>query len=435
MDLIKPKAIRSIDRHLRLATATVALLVFGGGGWALTTELGGAVLASGVIVVDGNVKAVQHPVGGVVNDIAVVVGSHVRRGDVVVRLDDDLARADLALIDSALNALVIRRARLEAERDAQARISLTTDITSRMTEVDVARFMSLETRYFDSRSAARNGLKAQLNERVQQLREEIAGLQLQATAQEDVLALLQQELVDMEQLYADKLIVRTRVLTLKREEAEMRGMLGQLRAQIASASGRVAETELQAIQIDQDLRSEVTKELRESNEKIAELSQRRIGALDQLNRIDIRAPSDGYVHQLSIHTVGGVIGPGETLMLIVPDDEVLSVAVKVAAQDRDQLHLGQTALLRLSAFNQRTTPEIMGEVSVIGADLVEDPRTGMQYYPVKVRLSESELARLGDNTLAPGMPVESFIQTGQRTLLSYLTKPLGDYLTRAFLAD
>lgn len=435
MDRPKPQAIRSIDRHLRLATATIALLIFGGGGWALTTELAGAVLASGVVVVDGNVKAVQHPVGGVVKEIAVVAGSHVRRGDIVLRLDDDVARADLALIDGALESLVIRRARLEAERDSQAAITLSPEFESRRAETDLARIIALETRYFASRSAARSGVKAQLNERVLQLREEIEGLRLQESAQVDVLALLQEELADMEQLYAEKLVVRTRILTLKREEAEMRGTLGQLRAQIASASGRGSEIELQITQIDQELRSEVTKELRETNEKIAELSQRRIGALDQLKRIDIRAPSDGFVHQLSVHTIGGVVGPGETLMLIVPGDEVLAVDIKVAAQDRDQVHAGQEALLRLSAFNQRTTPEILGEISVIGADLVEDTRTGFQYYPVKVRLSEVELERLGANRLSPGMPVESFIQTGQRTLLSYLTKPLGDYLARAFLAD
>ena len=182
----------------------------------------------------------------------------------------------------------------------------------------------------------------------------------------------------------------------------MRGALGQLMAQIASSGGRVAETELQILQIDQELRNEVTKELREANEKIAELTQRRIGALDQLKRVDIRAPHDGIVHELAVHTVGGVVAAGETLMWIVPGDEMLSVEVKVAAQDRDQLHIGQNALMRMTAFNQRTTPEIFGEVSVIAADLVEDQRTGLQYYPVRLKISEQERERLGGNTLGAG---------------------------------
>ena len=165
------------------------------------------------------------------------------------------------------------------------------------------------------------------------------------------------------------------------------------------------------------------------------MEQRRIGALDQLKRIDIPAPYDGIVHELAVHTVGGVVAADETLMLIVPGEEMLSIEVKVAAQDRDQLHIGQTALLRMSAFNQRTTPELRGEVSVIAADLVEEPRSGFQYYPVRIRLMDRERDRLGDNKLSPGMPVESFIQTGYRTVFSYLTKPLADYLARAFRAD
>lgn len=428
-------AIHSIDRHLRLASLSVVMLVFGGGGWALTTELAGAVLAPGLIVVDGNVKAVQHPFGGVLEEISVVNGTQVRQGDVVLRLDDDIAKADLALIERALDALFIRRARLEAERDSQPGIGSITGLIQRFSEGEQAEMIVSETRYFDSRAHARNGLKAQLNERIVQLQEEIVGLGVQATAQEDTIALMREELDGLDQLYAQRIVARTRILELRRDESQMRGTLGQLMAQIASLGGRISETELQILQIDQDLRSEVTKELRETHEKIAELSQRRIGALDQLKRIDIRAPNDGVVHELGVHTIGGVVGAGETLMLIVPGDEVLSVNVKVAAQDRDQLHLGQDALMRMTAFNQRTTPEILGEVSVIGADLVEDPRTGLQYYPVKIRLLEEELARLGSNILAPGMPVETFIQTGERSIFSYLTRPLGDYLMRAFRAD
>jgi HlyD family secretion protein len=431
----KTPAIHSIDRHLRFAAVAIGLLVFGAGGWALTTELAGAVLASGTVVVEGNVKAVQHPLGGVVEEIAVRNGSTVRQGDVVLRLDDDVARADLALYDTALDALYVRRTRLKAERDGQSELGPVVELMQRTDEPDVAELIASETRYFDSRTQARSGLKAQLRQRIAQLQEEIDGLRVQSAAQEDAIALMRDELEGLERLYAQKIVARTRMLELKREESAMRGALGQQMAQIASSGGRVAETELQILQIDQELRNEVTKELREANEKIAELTQRRIGALDQLKRVDIQAPHDGIVHELAVHTVGGVIAAGDTLMWIVPGDEMLSVEVNVAAQDRDQLHLGQDALMRMSAFNQRTTPEIYGEVSVIAADLVEDQRTGLQYYPVRLRIPEEERERLGENILAPGMPVETFIQTGQRTILSYLVKPLSDYLTRAFRAD
>ena len=392
-------------------------------------------LASGTIVVDGHVKTVQHPLGGVVEEIAVRNGQLVRQGDIVLRLDDDVARADLGVVDNALDALVVRQARLEAERDGAAVLEMPRLVADQLAEPALAAMVRSETRYFDSRVQARNGLRAQLRERIEQHAEQIEGLSLQAKAQEESLGLVADELEGLEQLYAQKLITQNRVMVLRREAATMRGSLGQLLAEIAATKGQVSETELQIIQIDQDLRSEVNKELRETAEKIAELGQRRIAALDQLKRIDIRAPHDGIVHELSVHTVGGVISAGDPLMLIVPEEELLVVEAKVAAQDRDQLHVGQPALLRMSAFNQRTTPELQGEVSVIGADLVEDVRSGFQYYPVRMKLMPREQERLGANVLAPGMPVESFIQTGYRTVFSYLTKPIADYLAKAFRAD
>ena len=425
-------AIRSIDRHLGFGAIAAAILVFGAGGWAATTELSGAVLTTGTVVVNGNVKSVQHPIGGVVKEISVRNGSVVQRGDIVVRLDDDVARADLALIDNALDALSVRQARLAAERDGKLVIDPTPAMIQRLGDPSLAAFIQSETIYFESRIQARDGLRAQLRERIEQLREQIEGLALQTSAQEDALALIHDEIAGLEQLFAQKLTTLSRVVELKREAATMSGTLGQLMAETASSKGRIAEIELQIIQIVQDMRNEVTKELRETTEKIAELTQRRIGALDQLKRIDIRAPHDGVVHELAVHTVGGVIAAGETIMLIVPGEEGLAIEVKVAAQDRDQLHMGQSALLRMSAFNQRTTPELQGEIEVIGADLVEDVRTGLQYYPVRINLDDSERERLGNNRLAPGMPVEAFIQTGYRTIFSYLTKPLADYLAKAF---
>ena len=271
-----------------------------------------------------------------------------------------------------------------------------------------------------------------IKERISQLQEQIDGLDLQAAAKADEIQLIQSELTGVEQLWRKNLVPITRVTALKREETRLRGERGQLISNIAQAKGRISETALQILQIDQDLRSEVSKELREVQVKVAELVERRVAAEDQLKRIDIRAPQDGFVHQSIVHTVGGVINAGEPLMMIVPEADELSIEVKVSPQDIDQLQPGLDTVLRLSAFNQRTTPELKGRVSLIAADLVTDQRSGVQYYPVRVAFAEGERDRLGAVKLVPGMPVEGFIQTGYRTVFSYLTKPIADNMAKAF---
>ena len=223
-----------------------------------------------------------------------------------------------------------------------------------------------------------------------------------------------------------------RVTALERDAARLEGERGQLIATTAQAKGKISEIELQILQIDQDLRSEVAKDLREVQGKIAELVERKVAAEDQLKRIDIRAPQNGMVHQSTVHTVGGVITPGEAIMLIVPEADALTVEAKLAPQDIDQVRVGQTAALRFSAFSQRTTPELAGVVSRVSADLTTDQRTGAAYYVVRITLSESELARLEGLRLVPGMPVEAFIRTGERTVLSYVLKPFTDQITRSF---
>lgn len=220
---------------------------------------------------------------------------------------------------------------------------------------------------------------------------------------------------------------------LEREAARLKGERSQLIASVAQAKGKISEIELQIIQVDQDLRSEVSKELREIQGKTAELVERKVAAEDQLKRIDIRAPQDGVVHQLAVHTIGGVINASEPLMLIVPVADQLMVDVKVPPQDIDQIAIGQPAVLRFAAFNQRTTPEINGVVKRIAADITQDQKTGIAYYDVRISMPQEELARLGGGlTLVPGMPVEGFIKTRERSVISYLLKPLSDQIEKAF---
>jgi HlyD family secretion protein len=428
----KSNARRSIRRHTMLALSSTFFLVGGLGSWAAVTELSGAVIAPGSVVVDSYVKKVQHPTGGVVGEILARDGDRVRAGDVVIRLDETVARANLAMVTKSLDELSARQARLEAERDDRPGIVFAPVLIDRMAESVVATLLEGEQHLFAMRRESRAGQKAQLKERVAQLQEQIEGLTLQADAKADEIKLIQSELAGVQELWKKNLVPITRVTALKREETRLRGERGQLISNVAQAKGRISETALQIMQVDQDFRSEVSKELREVQAKISELMERKVAAEDQLKRIDIRAPQDGIVHQSNVHTVGGVISAGDALMLIVPETDALSIEVKVAPQDIDQLAPGQDTVLRLSAFNQRTTPELKGTVSLIAADLVTDQRSGAQYYPVRIAFAEGERERLGEVKFVPGMPVEGFIQTGYRTVLSYLTKPLSDNLVKAF---
>jgi HlyD family secretion protein len=425
-------ASRSIRRHV-LAAMTIGFLVVGGlGGWATTTELSGAVVASGALVVDTNVKKVQHPTGGVVGELRVRDGMRVKGGDVVIRLDETITRANLAIVIKGIDELTARQARLEAERDDENEVQFPSELLSRMDNPDVGRVANGERKLFDLRKSARAGQKSQLKERIGQLREEILGLTEQAEAKKGEIDWIVTELEGVRQLWAKNLIPIMRLTQLEREAVRLKGERGQLMASTAQARGKIAETELQIIQIDQDLRSEVAKELREIQGKMAELVERKVTAEDQLMRTEIRAPQTGVVHQLNVHTVGGVITASEPAMLIVPESDDLTVEVKLPPQSIDQVQVGQPAVLRFSAFNQRTTPEINGSVVRVSGDIIQDQKSGATYYLVHIATPLEEIARLEGLKLLPGMPVEAFIQTGARTVLSYLIKPLHDQILKAF---
>ena len=423
----------SIQRHLFIGLLLGGLLVAGMAGWARTTEIAGAVIAPGVVVVDSVVKKVQHPTGGVVGEINVQNDDFVTLGDIVVRLDDTQTRANVAVFSKSLDELHAKQARLEAEKDGADSLRFRDDLISReKTDAEVAHILSGERKLFSLRVDARTGQKAQLRERVSQLKEEIKGLVEQIEAKTEEIALIGEELQGVMDLWKKKLIPFTRLTSLKRDAARLDGERGQLVASKASTGGRIAEVELQIIQVDDDARSKVAEELSEVRAKIAELSERMIAAEDQLKRIDIRAPQSGHVHQLAVHTIGRVITPGETIMVIVPDDDALGIEAKVSPIDIDQLRADQLVVLRFSAFNQRTTPEINGSVKWVSADITEDEKTGLSYYTLHVTVSDAELERLKGLKVVPGMPVEAFVQTGMRTALSYFFKPLTDQVMRTF---
>jgi len=422
----------SIRLHLVVGLSVVGVLAGGLGGWAATQEISGALIAPGQIVVESSVKKVQHPTGGVVGELRARDGDVVKAGDIVVRLDDTVTKASLAIVTKNLDALWARAARLEAEQRGLDRITFPPQLTARADDPDVKGLMASETKLFDVRVNGRTGQKAQLRERITQLSEEVEGMSAQVKAKDQEIALVQKELDGVRQLYDQHLIQISRLTTLERDAARLNGERAQYIASRAQAKGKITETELQIIQVDKDVVSEVSKDLRETNDKIGEFVERKITAEDQLRRVDIRAPQDGMVLQSSVHTVGGVITAGDTIMLIVPQTDDLQVEAKVNPQDIDKLQVGQKTLLRLSAFNQRTTPELNGVVSRVSPDVTTDQRTGQSYYTIRVSMPPEEIARLGEAKLIPGMPVEAFVQTGDRTVLSYLMKPLNDQLMRAF---
>jgi HlyD family secretion protein len=423
---------RSIRRHVIAGAAVVVFLVGGVGGWAGTREISGALIAPGSIVVDSNVKKVQHPTGGIVGEVRVHDGDRVKIGDIVVRLDDTVTRANLSIVTKGLNELGARKARLEAERDGAEAINFPKDLLARQGDPEVASVMAGERKLFELRRSARLGQKSQLRQRIGQLQEEIRGVSAQQAAKAKEVLLIERELEGVKDLYKKNLIQLARLTQLERESTRLEGESAALIATVAQSKGKISEIELQIIQIDQDLSSEVAKEMREIDGKLGEFVERRVTAEDQLKRVDIRAPQDGTVFQSAVHTVGGVIAAGADIMLVVPAADNLSAEAKVNPQDIDRLQINQKALLRFPAFNQRTTPEIDGYVNRISADIATDQRTGLSYYTVRIGLPASEVAKLGEVRLVPGMPVEAFVQTGDRTVISYFAKPFLDQLTRAF---
>lgn len=423
----------SLDRQIRGAAILAGILVFGIGGWACLTSIAGAVIAPGRIVVQSEVKKVQHPVGGVVGALFVHEGDRVKAQQVLVRLDDTQIRANLEIVLKSLDELTARRARGEAEQQGGDHLAFPPDFLARVkTDATVAHLVEGETTYFRIRLATREGQKAQLRERIAQHHLEVSGLETQSAAKEQERALIQDELVGLRELRQKNLVPLSRLTALEREAARLQGECGQLLASTALARAKISETELQILQIEQDMRAEVTKDLAEIRAKTSELVEKRVVAEDQLRHIDMRAPQDGVIHQMNVHTVGGLVTPSEPAMLIVPQADTLAIEVRIQPQDIDHVHPGQQARLRFSAFNQRTTPEANGFVDRVSPDVVQDGKTGSSFYTARIALSDSQRRRLGDVSLLPGMPVEAFIQTGERTVLSYLTKPLADQVAKAW---
>ncbi|MFO1151171.1 MAG: HlyD family type I secretion periplasmic adaptor subunit [Alsobacter sp.] len=438
LDLLKPARLtgdslsKSLQRHLHLSLFSFVVLFCGFLLWAGMSDIAGAVIASGQLVVESNVKKIQHPNGGVIAEVKVRDGDRVRAGDLLIRLDETVARANLAIVEGNLQQLSIRLARLEAERDGDVQLKWPDILAPRSTDPGVVHLVESEQNLLTLRIEARAGQKSQLDERRRQLEDEIVGLTGQLSAKETEVELINKELVSVKALYRKNLVSLQRVNMLERDTARLLGEKSALQAAIAQTKGKISEINLQKIQIDQDNRSDVVKEIRETQSKVAELLERQIASRDFLSRVEMRAPQDGVVHQLAVHTIGGVVGAGDTLLQVVPENDELRVEARIAPHDIDSVRKGQPVNIRLTAFSQRVTPEVPGEVLFVSPDLIIDPKTGLSFYAVTISMKLRDNPDTKSLRVVPGMPVEAFIQTNPRTVLSYLLKPISDQLRRAF---
>lgn len=419
-----------IGSRVLAGTALALVLIAVCGGWAATAQLSGAVIASGSIVVEDRLKTVQHRDGGIIGEIAVREGDVVREGQVLLRLDDAQTRAELSIVEAQLVELSARRARLRAERDGLDAVAMPAELAA---EADVVQpILAGEIHLFEGNLRHRKSQKEQLGLGIDQLGEEIRGLEAQRTAKLREIELVRQELEKVTSLADKGLIESNRVYAIERELTRLLGEQGEVEAGIARAKARISEIRIQILAVDEAARTEAQRELSIVEPKITELAERRTAIEDRLSRTDIRSPLAGTVNELTVYTVGGVITPAETLVTLVPADARLTIEAKLAPTDIDQVHLGQPARLRFSAFNQRTTPELLGTVSYVSPATAVDKATGLPHYLAHIEVADTELARLGDNHLLPGMPLEVFISTDERAVLSYLVRPLTDQFAKAF---
>ena len=409
------------------------ILMFGGvGAWASIAKISGAIIASAELRIKSKAKIVQHPDGGVVGEIFVEEGQFVDVGEALLNLDETETRAGEKILRAQLRGALARQARLLAERDGAPEILFDAELIEDAKEDPaIQKMMDGQKSLFEARNETVAQESKRLAESVQQIEDEIEGTKAQIDAQKRQLSLILKELASQRALHKKGRAPITRVLSLEREEARLSGETGQLISLVASARGRISETEIEILRLSAQRREAAITELREVEPLISENRERLIAIDKTLSRTTLRAPVAGVVLNLNIHTIGGVIKPADPLMQIVPQGAELVMEAQIQTNQVDQVSLGQPTRIRFPAFNQRTTPEVNGSVIHISADRMQDQQ-GASFYMVQITLDEGEVDRLGSQVLTPGMPAEIFIETDERTPLSFLLKPLTDNFSKAF---
>lgn len=423
----------SFRPFLILGYATLAVLVLGLGGWGVYARIAGAVIAMGTVEVEGNRQVVQHPTGGVVTEILARDGDVVQKGDVILRLEGDTQRAEYQTVEGQYFELVARQNRLEALRDDKDSISFDPELLDRAgTEQDVRDLLSAQQGQFEASRDTLRKEQSQLDERSAQILKQIEGLDFQLQATKEQVELTAQELAAQEKLMSQGLTQLTRVLSLRRDLAQLKGTQGAAQASVAENRAKITEIDLEKLKNENKVRDDAIAELREIEFREIELRSRRKALGDEISRLDIRAPVAGVVYGSTADTLRGVVRAAEPILYIVPQDVSLIARTQIDAAKIDQVHVGQTATMHFSAFDARTTPVVAGKVSRVSADIFTDERTGHSYYRADIALDDAVLAELEGRRLVPGMPVEAFIATEDRTAFTYFAKPMADYFNRAF---
>ena len=423
-------------RRPLLAAVLIILIFFGGfGTWAALAPLDSAAQAPGRVTVASNRKTVQHLEGGIVKELLVKEGDAVAEDQVLIQLDDTQARARLELLRGRYDKLLATNARLEAEQAFAAGIKFPASLTSRRNKSQVAKILDTETALFEARQRSVEGRIQIFHKRIAQLNKEISGLEAQIAAEDEQLALIADERASFEILFKKGIVGKARLLALKREEAKLQGDRGDHLSLIAKAGQQIGATELEIIDLKNNMLNQVISDLRNTQAELVDVSERLKAAEDIFLRTDIRAPQAGVVMGLNVHTETGVIAPGQRLLDIVPEDDTLVIEAQVSPNDIDVVYAGLPSQVRLTAFKQRNTPLLVGKLTRVSADSFTDERSGASYFLARVAIDAAELKKLGGRELYPGMGAEVMIKTGKRTTMDYILAPLTDSFRRAFRED
>lgn len=411
------------------------LLFVGIGGWAFYANLSGAIIAPGTIAVQGKPKTIQHLDGGIVSELNIENGDRVKKGQLLVRLDSVSLEANRKIYSNRLMDALARKARLTAERDLKDEVTFDEPILEQLNiELDDA-ILNSQIELFKARSLSKQGQVDQLNQKKEQFNHQIRGTTALKESKLRQYALLKREFDGAEELHKKGFAPITRTLALERQLEDLIGQNAEHDADLARIKNSISETNIQILQVEREFRQEVLSELQKTQTEISDTTQQLYATMQQLNRVDIVAPVSGIIHELNIFTIGGVVGPGAGILQIIPQDDILVVEANVEPQFIDKLVIGQQARVRFSAFDQRTTPELDGFVKTISPNTIIQENTGAAFYRITIEVPDSELAKLKNLKLIPGMPAETFIKTGERTMLNYLFKPLTDQVRRAFRED
>ncbi len=420
-------------RQAILAGLLGMLALFGGlGGWMAFVDISGAIVANGAVAVHGRPKVIQHLDGGIVAEISVTDGDLVKRGDLLVQLDETMLKANEAIHVRRLEEALAERSRLEAERDGKQEIAWPQDFAKSLGVSPSAEIKASQSRLLLVRRESRHGQRARLEEKIAQYDNQIIGVKGLQSAKQQQIALIDRELTGLRQLHEQGNTTLNRLLALERQRAELSGQLAEHGSELSRIQNAISEARINILQLEREFLETVLAELRKRDQEINEVVQQLTATRAQLSRVEVRAPVSGRVHQMSIFTIGGVVSPGATILQLVPQNEAIEVEVQVATQFIDEVYVGQPARIRFTAFNQHSTPELVATIATISPSSVVDEKSGGAYYRIWVNLAEGELSRLGNLRLLPGMPAEVFIKTRDRTALNYLVKPLTDQISRAF---